>query len=158
MNMPQKVKPMIASPLITLPCRHLGIAVPRLAAAVYAWLADPAHWVQWASGLGALRQLDDGRWVAEQPEGLMTVVFSPRNPFGILDHTVTMPSQNGMAGAEIYVPMRVIANADGAEVVLTLFRQPGVDDEKFATDAEWVMRDLERLKLQTLHTLDRVQG
>lgn len=135
-----------AAPALTLPCRHLSIALPRPAAAVYAWLADPAHWVEWASGLGALRQLDDGRWVAEQPEGLVTVVFSPRNPFGILDHTVTTPSQNGMAGAEIYVPMRVIANSEGAEVVLTLFRLPGMDDATFERDAEWVMRDLERLK------------
>ena len=28
------------------------------------------------------------------------------------------------AGAEIYVPLRVLQNGDGAEVLLTLFRQP----------------------------------
>jgi hypothetical protein len=30
--------------------------------------------------------------------------------------------------------------------MLTLFRVPGMNDEKFAADAQWVMRDLNRLK------------
>jgi hypothetical protein len=32
------------------------------------------------------------------------------------------------------------------EVQFTLFRVPGMNDEKFAADAEWVMRDLSKLK------------
>jgi hypothetical protein len=40
----------------------------------------------------------------------------------------------------------VIANGDACNLVLTLFRQPDVSDEKFATDAEWVMRDLQAAK------------
>jgi hypothetical protein len=42
--------------------------------------------------------------------------------------------------------MRVIANGAGSEVTLTLFRQPDMSDAKFAEDAEWVARDLRRLK------------
>jgi hypothetical protein len=42
--------------------------------------------------------------------------------------------------------MRVIANGDGSEVVLTLIRLPDVTDEQFASDAEWVERDLRALK------------
>jgi hypothetical protein len=42
--------------------------------------------------------------------------------------------------------MRVIANGMDSEVMLTLFRVPGMSDEKFAADAQWVMRDLNRLK------------
>lgn len=125
----------------TLPCRHLSISVSRPAAAVYAFLAEPANWPKWASGLGSLRQLDDGRWVAQQPEGLMTVQFSPRNPFGILDHTVITPD-----GSRIYMPVRVIENGDGAEVILTLFRLPGMDDATFTRDADWVAKDLEKLR------------
>ena len=34
----------------------------------------------------------------------------------------------------------------GAEVMLTLFRQPGMDDERFAADIRWVNRDLKALK------------
>jgi len=49
-------------------------------------------------------------------------------------------------GSVIYVPLRVISNGDGAEVLLTLFRQPGMSDAKFAADAEWIGRDLRALK------------
>ena len=44
------------------------------------------------------------------------------------------------------VPMRVVANGEGAEVLLTIFRQPGMSDEKFGEDTQWVRRDLEALK------------
>ena len=49
-------------------------------------------------------------------------------------------------GPEIYIPLRIIPNGDGAEVLLTLFRQPGMSDAKFEADAEWVERDLLSLK------------
>ena len=34
----------------------------------------------------------------------------------------------------------------GAEVLVTLFRQPGMSEAKFSADAEWVLRDLLTLK------------
>lgn len=40
----------------------------------------------------------------------------------------------------------MIANGEGAEVMLTLFRQPGMTDEDFARDAKWITRDLRALK------------
>ncbi len=42
--------------------------------------------------------------------------------------------------------MRIVANEEGAEVLFTLFRQSGMSDDKFAADAEWVVRDLIALK------------
>jgi hypothetical protein len=54
-------------------------------------------------------------------------------------------------GPEIYIPLRIIPNGDGAEVLLTLFRQPGMSDAKFEGDAKWVERDL--LSLKALVTL-----
>jgi hypothetical protein len=42
--------------------------------------------------------------------------------------------------------MRVLANGDGAEVVFSLFQRPGMSDEEFARDADWVARDLQILK------------
>ena len=47
---------------------------------------------------------------------------------------------------DIYIPMRVIANGTGSEVILTLFRLPDMTDEAFARDATWVERDLNALK------------
>ena len=67
--------------------------------------------------------------------------FSEPNPFGVLDHWV-----HPGAGAPIYVPLRVVANGDGCELMLTLFRQPDMSDEKYEADAEWVLRDLSAAK------------
>ena len=94
-------------------------------------------------GLGSsLEQASDGAWIAETPAGRATIRFSEPNAFGVLDHTV-VPAP----GMEIYVPLRVVANGDaGSEILLTLFRQPGMSDEKFAADAAWVLRDLRALK------------
>jgi hypothetical protein len=47
----------------------------------------------------------------------------------VLDHWVTLPD-----GTEISIPLRVVANGDGAEVTLTLFRAPGMDDATFERD------------------------
>jgi hypothetical protein len=79
--------------------------------------------------------------VVETPEGPAEVRFTPRNEFGVLDHFVRT-----RAGVEVYVPMRVIRNGDGCDVVLTVFRLPGMSDEKFEQDAAWVRRDLATLK------------
>lgn len=116
--------------------RTLSVSINRSAAEAYEFLLLPENFAKWASGLGALRRAG-ADWIAELPEGPMKVRFSERNSFGVLDHWVT-PARGG----SVYVPLRVVANGDGCEVVLTLFRRPDMSDEKFAADAEWVMRDL----------------
>jgi hypothetical protein len=67
--------------------------------------------------------------------------FAARNDYGVLDHHVWLPS-----GEVIYVPMRVIADGDGSEVVFTLRRRPGMTDEEFARDTGLVAADLARLR------------
>jgi hypothetical protein len=59
----------------------------------------------------------------------------------VLDHTVTTP-----AGVEVYVPMRVLANGSGSEVIFTLFRLPDMSDAQYAEDMRLVERDLAALK------------
>jgi hypothetical protein len=49
-------------------------------------------------------------------------------------------------GPEVYVPLRVMASGTGCLVSLTLFRQPEMDEARFAQDVAWVERDLEVLK------------
>jgi hypothetical protein len=49
--------------------------------------------------------------VAHGSGGDVHVRFSPENPYGVLDHWVTLPD-----GTELYMPLRVVANGDGAEV------------------------------------------
>jgi hypothetical protein len=50
------------------------------------------------------------------------------------------------SGAAVHVPMRVLPNGTGSEVVLMVVREQGSSDEKFAWDAHWVERDLNALK------------
>jgi hypothetical protein len=88
----------------------------------------------------SIKQVDD-EWIAETPQGPLKVRFTAPNDFGVLDHYV-IPAP----GVEIYVPMRVIANGTGCELVFTLFRQPDMSDAKFAEDIAWVERDLTAVK------------
>jgi hypothetical protein len=92
---------------------------------VYNFVSDPANLPKWASGLSAA----------------VKVRFVERNKYGVLDHYVSVD-----AGPEVYMPMRVLPNGAGAEVLITVFRGSGVSDEKFAEDTQWVRRDLEALK------------
>jgi hypothetical protein len=77
----------------------------------------------------------------ETPQGPMKVRFASKNDFGVLDHYVTVAP-----GIEVYVPMRVLPNGAGSVAIFTLFRLPDMSDEKYAEDAGWVERDLQKLK------------
>jgi hypothetical protein len=124
-------------PIVQREMRRLSIAIDRAAAEAYEFLSAPENFPKWATGLaGSLRKAGED-WIADTPEGRAVVRFSERNAYGVLDHSVTLPR-----GVTLYVPLRVVPKGDGCEVVLTLFRRPGVSDETFAADAEWVMRDL----------------
>ena len=83
----------------------------------------------------------DGQWVAETTIGEVTFAFVQRNPFGVLDHGVTLPS-----GESFFNPMRVVANGGGSEVLFTLFRHPSMTEAEFDRDARVVLGDLQRLK------------
>ena len=120
--------------------RHLGMAIERPAAEVYEFARQPENLVLWASGLGSIRR-ERGRWVAENPSGRLRLRFARRNAWGVLDHWVQLAN-----GAEIYSPLRVIDTGNSCELVFTLLRQSDMTDAQFETDADWIMRDLTRLK------------
>jgi len=127
--------------MMTLPSRTLQVSITRPPADVYAFVADPENLPQWARGLcRSIRQSGTG-WIIDTAQGEINIRFTERNSLGVLDHYVT-PAP----GVEIYVPMRVLANGSGSEIIFTLFRQPGMSADKFAEDIELVERDLETLK------------
>ena len=123
---------------------HVSERIDRSAAEVYGYASDPASLARWAPGLGSSVEQVGGQWFVDTPEGRMRVAFAPRNDLGVLDHYLTADS-----GEVIYVPMRVIANGDGCEVVLTVRRRPGMTDEEFKADGDAVAADLARLKRLT---------
>lgn len=120
--------------------RTIGTTIARPLDEVYGFLLRPQSFARWASGLGHGLVARDGRWFTHTPEGEVEVRFTPDNPFGVLDHRVLLPA------GEIAVPMRVVANGGGVEVLVTVFRRPGMDDDRFAADCAWVARDLAALK------------
>ena len=89
-----------------------------------------------------------GRWSwsrergsSSRPWAACTVRFAPPNPYGILDHDVTLPS-----GETVNNPVRVIPNGDGCDVIFTVHRRDGVTAEAFAADTDAVAADLATLR------------
>ena len=123
------------------PSLHLSVSIDRPAAEVYDYARDPANLPAWAAGLAGGIARVDGEWVADSPMGRVVVRFAEVNPFGVLDHDVTLPD-----GTTVTNPLRVLPDGAGCEVVFTLRRAPGVTDAEFAADAAAVTADLATLK------------
>ena len=123
-----------------LPDRTITINVNRPYQAVYNFLAEPENFPSWAKGMGDLNFVY-GDWMLQTPQGAATVRFSIRNSFGIVDHFITIAGVG-----EIYIPMRVIENGDGAQIIFTLFHQPEMTFEQFENDITAVEKDLLTLK------------
>jgi hypothetical protein len=125
----------------TVESRTITVRIDRPFDQVYGFLVDPANWNQWAFGLGKnLRQSSSG-WVTDSGGATANVRFTPRNSFGVVDHTVTRAN-----GDMVHVPMRLIVNGGGCELLFTLFREPNMSDALFASGANFVQRDLDGLK------------
>lgn len=125
----------------TVESRTLSVRINRPLPIVYEFLANPENWNQWAHGLGKSIRRSQGRWIADEQDGTIEVRFTPKNKFGVVDHYIRRKS-----GQNIYVPMRLIENGRGCELLFTLFREPGISDETFLADQEYVRQDLNALK------------
>jgi hypothetical protein len=125
----------------TFKSRTLSVSIDCPPDRVYGFVSNPENFTRWATAFcRSIRRVDSG-WIVETPQGQVNVRFAPRNTMGVMDHFVT-PTP----GVEIYVPMRIVANGSGSEVIFTLFRMPGMTDEEFAADSGLVQRDLTTLK------------
>lgn len=121
--------------------RHVSTHINRSAADVYAYASNPVNLPAWAPGLLKSVERVDGQWVADSDMGRILLDWAPDNPFGVMDHHVTVPS-----GQTFYNPMRVTADGDGSEVVFSVHRQPEMTDEEFDRDCAAVRADLEALR------------
>jgi hypothetical protein len=125
-----------------LHAKTISVSIGRPWQEVYETLWRPEAFARWASGLSAAALHPDGdSWVGQGPDGPIRVRFTAHNALGVMDHAVDIGE-----GRIVHVPMRVIANGEGCEVLLTLFRQPEMTEEKYAQDEAWVRRDLAALK------------
>jgi len=121
--------------------RTISVSIKRDPKVVYEFILNLENFPRWArSTFQSINQLN-GKWVAETAQGSVTIDLTARNNFGILDHFVKLSS-----GAVIFVPMRVIKNGEGSEVIFTLFQTADMPDDKFAEDAKSVKQELNILK------------
>jgi hypothetical protein len=126
---------------MTFMAKHISVSIERSASEAYEFASNPENLPQWAGGLSGSIKKVDGEWIAQAPMGAVKVRFAERNKFGVLDHEVTLAS-----GIKFYNPMRIVPNNHGSEVIFTLYRQAEMSDQKFADDADFVQRDLNKLK------------
>lgn len=118
----------------------ISVSIARPSAEVYDYLSAPANFPKWSVFITGMRR-DGEDWVATTTAGEVHIRFSPRNVFGVVDHTVTVAP-----GVDVFVPLRVVPNQTGSEVLFTVFRQPTQDDRQFDEDLAMVATDLAGLK------------
>ena len=121
----------------------IKVAINRPYDQVYELLVDPLFFGRWAVNPDTpMVPLGGGDWLVQLPRGETVIRFTLRNDFGVLDYQTFSP---GDADGPV-TPVRLIHNDGGCELVLVWEKRPGVSDEKFRSDSEWVASDLQRLK------------
>lgn len=125
----------------TLESRTLNVTIACPPRKVYEFVSNPENLPRWAAGLCKSVRKSDSGWIAETPQGPMQIRFVGKNDLGVLDHYV-----KPVSGAEVYVPMRVVPNGSGSEVIFILFKTPDMSDKQFAEDVGMVERDFQVLK------------
>ena len=109
---------------------------------VYEAVSDLMNFPKWAKTFCRSIKKIDGSWYEmDTPQGSTKIRIAPRNEFGVVDHYLVSPK-----GEEVYVPMRVVPNGEGCELLFTLFQRPGMTDEMFTSDRALVLKDLATLK------------
>jgi hypothetical protein len=130
---------------LTPPPTSKAVVVSRTAGvsaqAAYAFASRMENLPLWASGLARGIDQRDGKWFAASPMGEVEVAMAPVNPFGVLDHDVTLPN-----GISVHNAFRVTPCGEGCLLTFVVPRLAGVSQESFDADIAHVRRDLEALK------------
>ncbi len=123
------------------PSHTLSISIARKPDEVARYVADPRNLTHWASAFCKSVRADGDGWRIRTDEGEFGLRFQTLIEHGILDHVVEIAED-----VQIYVPMRVVANGEGCEVLFTLFRTPAMTESRWRADTEMVKSDLIKLK------------
>jgi hypothetical protein len=118
-----------------------NVSIDRDPSTVYDFVQNLENLPKWASTAFQSIKEQDGEWAVDTPQGSAKVRITKRNDYGVLDHYVILPS-----GMEVFVPMRVVKNEKGSEVMLTIFQTLDMSEKKFAEDIGMVEYDLNNLK------------
>jgi hypothetical protein len=115
--------------------------LPIDAGTVYAYARQMENLPRWASGLATGIERRGDRWFSRSPMGEVEIVMAEDNPFGILDHEVTLPD-----GTVVYNAFRVSPAGDGSCLTFVVTAAPGTGEAAFRADVEHVRKDLRALR------------
>ncbi|WP_101841925.1 SRPBCC family protein [Halobacillus sp. Marseille-P3879] len=121
--------------------KTISVTINRPMQEVYRFVHEPMNLPAWAKSFCLTVANRNDEWMVETEDGPAKIRFVDDNPYGVLDHYVTIGG-----GAEILNPMRVIPNGPGCEVLFTLFRLPEMSEDHFMLDAAMIANDLQMLK------------
>lgn len=122
--------------------KTISIPIFRPYDEVYEFLVEPLNFPSWASNLGPdFVQIGEHEWATTTRNGRVVLRFSPRNDYGVLDHQVFLEGKTAPT-----TPMRLIENDAGCEIIYTQLQRPGMSDEAFVSEIEWVTADFEALR------------
>ena len=124
-----------------LKSRTVSVSIACDPRKVYEFVSNPENLPKWAKTFCRSIQRSGEEWIIDTPQGPVKIRIAGKNAAGVLDHYVS-PAP----GIEVFVPMRVVPNGAGSEVLLTLFQQADMSDEKYAKDVGLVEQDLNSLK------------
>jgi uncharacterized protein YndB with AHSA1/START domain len=108
---------------------------------VYAFLSDPLNWPQYAVvNLRSVSPGHDGWFKAVTKFGGGEIKVEGVKEFGILDHIWKDPQ----ATWRVYA--RVVPNAEGSTVMMTLFQPPVMTDQQFDEAMKEMETEMAKLK------------
>jgi hypothetical protein len=119
------------------------VSIDRPYADVYDFCIDPMNFGRWnLMPDGIMEPLGGHEYLVDLPQGRKVMRFMQPNSFGILDYQVY---ERGESAGQVR-PIRLVRNEAGTDLQLTWFQQPGVSEERFRSEIEWLRSDLLRLK------------
>lgn len=101
------------------PSTTIGVQISRKPSAVYAFVAALENLPTWATTFCRSIRHEGDVWVMETSLGTMSIRLAPENSLGVLDHYLTPAG-----GETLYVPLRVVANGSGSEVLFNPLPPP----------------------------------
>ena len=108
---------------------------------VYEFLADPRNMPSWIADIGPTVTHVGEDWVVETPAGPYAFRFCRRNRFGVLDFAMFRDG-----APMVQMPVRVVANEGGTELMLTVYHLPDKAEVIHASELEWIRVDIATLK------------
>ena len=110
---------------------------------VYEFLLEPTNFGKWVfAGDAQMRHLVGREWAVETSVGPRIIRFAERNSYGVLDYFSKVTPDSPWHP----IPMRVVANGEGTELIYTSFQRPGMSEVEWKSVIEWVNADLLALK------------